>query len=106
MTDRKQVSNWMAIELAPSLRRRGGGQVACRDCHAGRAKFLGNPRRRDFAIEWMTLELVERFEEVSGRRLYCKTCHGADLGQPAFRTRLIQSAHLPPKPARAEGPAP
>jgi hypothetical protein len=102
-TELKRVANWMATELAPSLQRRGGGMVECRDCHAGRAKFLGNPRRRDRAIEWMTLELVERFEEAGGKRLYCKTCHAADLGQPTFRTRLILAEHPTSKAPTAEG---
>jgi hypothetical protein len=106
VTERKRVANWMATELVPSLRKRDGGDIECRDCHAGRAKFLGEPRRRDVAIEWMTVELGERFEAASGEALYCKTCHGAELGRPEFRTRVILSEHLPRKPTAAEWPTP
>jgi hypothetical protein len=106
MTERKRVANWMATELVPSLRKRSGGDITCRDCHAGRAKFLGDPRRRELAIEWMTVELGERFEQATGGRLYCKTCHGADLGRPEFRPRVILSDHLPQKPPDAERLAP
>jgi hypothetical protein len=102
LTERKRVANWMATELIPSLRKRSGGDIACRDCHAGRAKILGDPRRRELAIEWMTLELGERFEQAGGGPLYCKTCHGADLGRPEFRSRVILSEHLPQKQPTAE----
>ena len=108
MTERKRVANWMATEFVPSLHERSGGDITCRDCHAGRAKILGNPRRRDWAIEWMTRELGERFEAAGGGPLYCKTCHGAELGNPAFRKQVILTQHLPalPNAAPGERPAP
>jgi len=97
MTPKKLVANWMATEFVPSLKKRDGGSIACRDCHAGRAKLLGNPRRRDLAIEWMTIGLGEHFDEAGGRPLYCKTCHAADLGSPAFVSRVILTDRLPAK---------
>lgn len=106
MTERKRVANWMASEFVPSLQKRRGGEIACRDCHAGRAKFLGSPRRRDWTIEWMTLELGERFEAAGGGPLYCKTCHVGDLGSPAFQPRVILTDHLPQKPISAAAAAP
>ncbi|HYQ18168.1 MAG TPA: hypothetical protein VEQ58_20480, partial [Polyangiaceae bacterium] len=66
-THNKQIANWMARELVPRLRKRvagadGSKDVWCRDCHAGKPKLLGNPRKRDVAIEWMTTHLTEPFE--------------------------------------------
>lgn len=106
MTERKRVANWMASEFVPSLQKRQGGEITCRDCHAGRAKFLGSPRRRDWAIEWMTRELGERFEAAGGGPLYCKTCHAGDLGSSAFQPRVILTDHLPRKPIAASSAAP
>lgn len=101
-TRHKQIANWMATELAPSLRKRGGGAVGCADCHTeggkARAKMLGTPRRHDLSVEWMTTVLVERFETVSGEPLYCRTCHVANLGSPGFVRSVILSSHLPPRP--------
>jgi len=117
-THNKQVANWMARELVPRLQRRtadasGRRDVWCQDCHAGKPKLLGNPRRRDIAVEWMTTHLVEDFDAVSGRPPKCKDCHGGDLGSPEFRSKIILGeigglplpSPPPPPPAVVE-PAP
>ncbi len=104
-THNKQLANWMARELVPRLQRRvadagGSRNVWCQDCHAGKPKFLGDPRRRDFAIEWMTTHLVEGFDTVAGvgKPPKCRDCHGGDLGSPEFRSKVILS-DLPGLPA-------
>jgi hypothetical protein len=112
-THNKQIANWMARELVPRLQKRAAAdasrEVWCQDCHAGRPKLLGNPRRRDVAIEWMTTHLVEDFDTVAGKSLKCRECHGGDLGTPEFRTKIILSEltglPAPAEPAPAE-PAP
>lgn len=121
-THNKQIANWMARELVPRLQKRkpdadGSRDVWCQDCHAGKPKFLGDPRRRDFAIEWMTTHLVEDFNRVDpaagaapAKPSRCKDCHGGDLGSPEFRSKIILSdlatgAMLPP-PAAPAAPAP
>jgi Cytochrome c7 and related cytochrome c len=93
-THNKQLANWMARELVPRLQKRvadagGGRDVWCQDCHTGKRKLLGDPRRRDFAIEWMTTHLVEDFDTVAGKPPKCKDCHGGDLGSPEFRSKII-----------------
>jgi hypothetical protein len=108
-THNKHIANWMARELVPRLQLRkpaadGSRDVWCQDCHAGKPKFLGDPRRRDFAIEWMTTHLVEDFDHVEAagaKPSRCKDCHGGDLGSPEFRSKIILSdlatgAVLPP----------
>jgi hypothetical protein len=118
-THNKQVANWMARELVPRLQRRtsagreGDREVWCRDCHAGKPKLLGNPRRRDLAIEWMTTHLVEDFTTLGGKPPKCKECHGGDLGSPEFRAQIILKdlASLPapppaPSPPPEASPAP
>jgi hypothetical protein len=95
-THNKQLANWMARELVPRLQRRvadadGTRDVWCQDCHAGKPKLLGDPRRRDFAIEWMTTHLVEDFDAVTGKPPKCRDCHGGDLGSPEFRSKVILS---------------
>ncbi|MDF3070400.1 MAG: hypothetical protein K0R38_6001 [Polyangiaceae bacterium] len=115
-THNKQVANWMARELVPRLHKRvaaAGGQrdVWCKDCHAGKPKLLGNPRRRDLAVDWMTTHLVEDFETRSGKPPKCKDCHGGDLGSPEFRAKVILEGSLalpappPPMALPAEGPS-
>jgi hypothetical protein len=108
-THNKQIANWMARELVPRLQKRAAAdasqEVWCQDCHSGRPKLLGNPRRRDVAIEWMTTHLVEDFDSIAGKSLKCRDCHGGDLGTPEFRTKIILSeplalpALVPPTPA-------
>jgi hypothetical protein len=93
-TPRKEIANWMALELVPRLAAKSGdAAVTCADCHARdgkpRAKILGAPRSQSRAIEWMTTELVENFARSDGKPLRCKTCHGGNLGGPDFRRRLI-----------------
>jgi Cytochrome c7 and related cytochrome c len=94
-THNKQIANWMARELVPRLQKRvvtdGGRDVWCQDCHAGKPKLLGDPRRRDVAIEWMTTHLVEDFDTAAGKPPKCKDCHGGDLGSPEFRSKIILS---------------
>jgi hypothetical protein len=109
-THNKQVANWMARELVPRLARRvadagGEREVWCRDCHAGKPKLLGNPRKRDVAVEWMTTHLTEDFQTVAGKPPKCKECHGGDLGSPQFRTKVILE-ELPGLPAPAPAPPP
>jgi len=111
-THNKQIANWMARELVPRLQRRvattdGGRDVWCQDCHAGKPKLLGDPRRRDVAIEWMTTHLVEDFDTTAGKPPKCRDCHGGDLGSPEFRSKIIlgELASLP-APAPAATPAP
>ena len=105
-THNKRIANWMARELVPRLERRegpGDKAVWCKDCHAGKAKFLGNPRQRSLAIEWMTTHLVEELETTSGKSLKCKQCHQGDLGSPEFKPKIILSElsglPMPPVPA-------
>jgi hypothetical protein len=95
-THNKQIANWMARELVPRLQKRvaasnGSGEVWCQDCHAGKPKLLGNPRRKDVAIEWMTTHLVEDFSTVAGKPPKCRDCHGGDWGSPEFRSQIILS---------------
>lgn len=114
-THNKQIANWMARELIPRLELREQSAprpvegVWCNDCHAGKAKLLGSPRRRDFAIEWMTTHLTSDFETRAGKPPKCKDCHGGDLGSPTFRTKIILGdlSGLPAPPAPpANEPAP
>jgi hypothetical protein len=114
-THNKQIANWMARELVPrlELREKAAGRptegVWCQDCHAGKPKFLGNPRRRDFAIDWMTTHLVEDFETTQGKPPKCKDCHGGDLGSQEFRPKVILtdlSLPAPPAPTPALTPSP
>jgi len=95
MTPKKEIANWMASELTPALRKKGGGQVGCSDCHNGVAKILGEPRKESFAIEWMTTHLVEDFETKRGSALHCKSCHLANLGAPEFQRKVSLTHHLP-----------
>lgn len=110
-THNKQIANWMARELIPQLRLRDPqpnrpvAGVWCQDCHAGKAKFLGDPRRRDFAVEWMTTHMTEDFDTPSGKPPRCRQCHGGDLGAPDFRSKIILS-ELPEPPAPPAPPAP
>ncbi|HKY37772.1 MAG TPA: cytochrome c3 family protein [Polyangiaceae bacterium] len=115
-THNKQIANWMARELIPRLELReqaegrgGDTGVWCQDCHAGKPKFLGNPRRRDLAIEWMTTHLVEDFETTQGKPPKCKDCHGGDLGSPGFRAKIILTDlpfSRPPLPTPSLSPTP
>jgi hypothetical protein len=113
-THNKQIANWMARELVPRLALReqsqdgqGSEGVWCNDCHAGKAKFLGKPRSKGFAIDWMTTHMTEDFSTTQGRPPKCKECHGGDLGSPEFRAKVILGelaalpARLPPAPAPA-----
>jgi hypothetical protein len=110
-THNKQVANWMARELVPRLQKRAASadasrEVWCQDCHTGRPKPLGNPRRRDVAIEWMTTHLVEDFDTAAGKSLKCRDCHGGDLGTPEFRTKIILGELVAlPAPASASASA-
>ena len=113
-THNKQIANWMARELVPRLQKRMASadasatkEVWCQDCHAGKPKLLGDPRRRDVAIEWMTTHLTEDFDTLAGKPPKCKECHGGDLGTPEFRPKIILG-ELPglPAPASASAVAP
>jgi len=100
MTHRKEIANWMAAELVPSLQKKDGkGQVWCNDCHMsegkGVAKILGDPRRESFAIEWMTTHLVEDFSTKAGNPLHCKSCHHGNVGSPEFQRKIILTKNLP-----------
>ncbi|HEX6278209.1 MAG TPA: hypothetical protein VFZ53_34425 [Polyangiaceae bacterium] len=100
MTHRKHVANWMAQKLVPSLEKRGGGDVWCKDCHAasgtGRAKLLGDPRSKPWAVEWMSTHLTEQFDTAAGDPLRCKLCHGGNLGSKEWDPKVILTEHLPP----------
>jgi hypothetical protein len=110
MTHRKHVANWMARELVPRLSKHGGGDVWCKDCHAasgtGRAKILGDPRSRSWAIEWMSTHLVERFDTAQGDPLRCTMCHVGNVGTPGWNPKVILTDHLPPKPPSPAPTAP
>lgn len=95
MTQKKEIANWMASELIPALRKKGGGHVGCGDCHAGTAKILGAPRKESFAIEWMTTRLVEDFETKRGSPLRCKSCHLGNLGSPETQRKVSLTHNLP-----------
>jgi hypothetical protein len=106
MTHNKQVANWMARELVPRLQKRDGSEVWCNDCHQGKPKNLGDPRKPSFAVEWMTTHLVERFDTSLGKPLMCRNCHKGDLGSPEFQRKIILTQNLPegrplPPPASA-----
>src|SRR5882724_3170848 len=108
-THNKQIANWMARELVPRLQKRaadpsGNKDVWCADCHAGKPKFLGDPRRRDVAIEWMATHLAPDFDTTAGKPPKCKDCHGADLGTPQFRSKIILG-ELEGLPAPVAAPA-
>ncbi len=100
MTRRKEIANWMASELIPSLQKHDGAPPWCEDCHTvnGKAvaKILGEPRRTSWAVEWMTTRLVADFETGHGAALQCKSCHEANLGATDFQRRVILTHHLPP----------
>jgi hypothetical protein len=108
-THNKQIANWMARELVPKLQKRAlqgqSSELWCNDCHAGKAKILGNPRQRSFAIEWMTTHLVEELETTTGKSPKCKQCHQGDLGSPQFLPKIILN-ELPGLPAPARPAAP
>lgn len=102
-THNKRVANWMARELVPRLQRRTSGpgreaDVWCPDCHAGKPKLLGDPRRRDVAIEWMTIHLTEELQTFQQKPPKCLDCHGGDLGSPQFRPRVILEELSLPRP--------
>ena len=112
-THNKQIANWMARELVPRLQQARPAPTASRRCGARIAtlaspSFLGNPRRRDFAIEWMTTHLVEDFETTAGQVAQVPQCHGGDLGSPEFQPKIILSElsglPLPPAPAAEHPP--
>jgi hypothetical protein len=107
-THNKQIANWMARELVPKLRKRaaqaGDGALWCNDCHAGKAKILGSPRQRSFAIDWMATHLVEELETKNGKPPKCKQCHQGDLGSPQFQPKIILS-ELGGLPAALTSPA-
>jgi Cytochrome c7 and related cytochrome c len=112
-THNKRIANWMAKELVPRLLERGGDAVWCRDCHAGRAKFLGSPRRPELAVEWMLTHMVEDFQTNRGLPPKCKDCHGGDLGSADFRPKIILSplaapplVDAPAAPSASSAPAP
>jgi hypothetical protein len=111
-THNKQIANWMARELVPRLQKRvaatdGSRDVWCQDCHAGKPKLLGDPRRRDVAIEWMTTHLGEDFDTALGKPPKCRDCHGGDLGSPQFRPKIILGELASfPAPAAAAPSAP
>ena len=112
-THNKQIANWMARELVPRLQKRaadpsGNKEVWCADCHAKKPKFLGDPRRRDVAIEWMTTHLAPDFDTAAGKPPKCKDCHGGDLGTPQFRSQVIlhELEGLPMPAAAAPAVAP
>ena len=93
MTHRKQVANWMAQELIPSIRAKTGKAVWCADCHRtgerGTPNPVGKPRKQAQAVEWMNLKLAARFETKAGEPLFCRGCHGGNLGTPEFKSKLI-----------------
>jgi hypothetical protein len=99
MTHRKEIANWMAADLIPSLQKKDGGKVWCNSCHTsgdkGVAKILGEPRQQSFAIEWMTTHLVEDFDTKKGSPLHCKSCHQGNLGSPEFQRKIILTNNLP-----------
>jgi hypothetical protein len=109
-THHKQVANWMATELIPSLEKKGGGEVWCDDCHSANGKptpkILGVPRRQGFVVEWMTTHLTERFDRAGSQgNLLCKDCHRSNVGSPDFERRILLTDHLPPRPSALEVPA-
>jgi hypothetical protein len=100
MTHRKEVANWMASDLIPSLqRKKNGAQPWCNNCHMaegkGVAKILGDPRRPSFAVEWMTTHMVEDFQSKGSSALHCKNCHVGNVGTPEFERHVILTNHLP-----------
>ena len=98
-THNKQVANWMARELIPSLEKKRGGEIWCNDCHVvdGKAtpKILNNPRDPAWAVEWMTTHLAENFGVAGGEPLRCKSCHLGNPGSPEFVKKIILTDHLP-----------
>lgn len=108
-TQRKQIANWMARELAAGLiTKHGRHPVTCAHCHRasgrGEARLLGSPRSESLAIEWMTLHMTNDFVRVDGKALRCKTCHVGNLGSSDFRQQLLLS-HLAGLSLAAQPPA-
>jgi len=91
MTHRKEIANWMAAELVPSLQKKGGGEAWCNDCHAaegkGQAKILGDPRSQKWSIEWMTTHLVEDFEAKIALRCAARAVTKATSAARAFKLK-------------------
>lgn len=113
VTAKKQIADWMSLELAPRLKQRDGSPPSCASCHAAdgtpRAKLLGAPRSDSSAIEWMNVHMVGAFVRADGTPLRCKSCHGDQLGASGFQRRLIRSeafVHAWDASAPSSAPAP
>jgi hypothetical protein len=72
----------------------------------GRAKILGDPRSRSWAIEWMSTHLVEEFDTVQGDPLRCKTCHAGNVGSKEWNPRVILTDSVPGVPDAGSPPTP
>jgi hypothetical protein len=109
MTPRKQVANWMSMELMAAIKPADGSPMKCSSCHVddqGRpvAKILGDPRDPVKANEWMNLVMVTRFVAVDGSKLKCKSCHVGAPGTPGFHRQVIlKSEQLPSHTTAAKG---
>ncbi|MFO0613992.1 MAG: hypothetical protein U0414_15475 [Polyangiaceae bacterium] len=97
MTERKQIALFMNHEFIDGLKQKDGEKMRCRSCHLDKngkpaAKFLGEPRDTQYALEWMNLVMVNKFTKLDGSKLKCKDCHVGNIGTSEFRTSVILHA--------------
>ncbi len=102
MTPKKEVANWMSVDLMQAIKPADGSPLECSSCHTdenGRpvAKILGEPRDPAKANEWMSLVMVKKFVAADGSRLKCRSCHVGSPGTATFHPKVIlETAQLPP----------
>jgi hypothetical protein len=102
MTPKKEIANWMSMQLMPALKRVDGSPMTCKSCHVDAqgkplAKILGNPRDPVKAQEWMSLVMVNRFVTAKGEKLRCKSCHAGNFSTAQWKAKVIlQSEQIPP----------
>jgi hypothetical protein len=106
MTPKKEVANWMSVDLMLAVKPADGSPLKCSSCHTDEhgqpvAKILGEPRDRAKANEWMSLVMVKKFVAADGSRLKCRSCHVGSPGTATFHAQVIMQngqlpAHHPP----------
>jgi hypothetical protein len=109
MTPKKEIANWMSMELMAAIKPADGSPLRCSSCHTDEqghpvAKILGQRRDRVKVNEWMSLVMVKKFVAADGSRLKCKSCHVGTPGTPEFEPAVIlRSEQLPKHEAAAAG---
>ena len=108
-TPKKQIADWMSMDLMSAIKTVDGSPLKCSSCHTDEhgkpvAKILGSPRDPVKANEWMSLVMVKKFTAHDGSRLRCKSCHAGTPGTPEFRSAVIlQSNQIPAHAVAAPG---